>query len=93
MKFNVNDRVQVGSRIGALFQWATVVEVLPSTESRKTLYRVRFDTPVNRDGRRSSSVYLDETLQMTENDTIDECWVDENIIYGPFHDQDSPYYH
>lgn len=86
MTFQIGDRVQVGSRIGAKMACATVVDILPALADRVAMYRVRFDEIVNRDGRRS------ENVAFTQNPR-NECWVDEGLLYGPFHDQNSPYYH
>lgn len=75
----VGDRVQVGSRIGAKLAWGTVVDIIPGNDYRETMYRVRFDVPVNRDGRRS------ETVTITPNPN--ESWIDAPLVYGPFVDQ------
>jgi hypothetical protein len=75
----IGDRVQVGSRIGADPAWAVVVDIIPANDYREALYRVRFDIPVNRDGRRS------EIVTITPNPN--ECWVDEGIVFGPFLEQ------
>lgn len=74
----IGDRVQVGSRIGANPAWGTVVDIIPRGEYRPAMYRVRFDVPTNRDGRRS------EIVTITPNPN--ESWVDEDIVYGPFVD-------
>lgn len=83
----IGDRVQVGSRIGAIHEDAVVVDILPALPDRLAMYRVRFNKPVNRDGRRSSSTYVYPDLQTVEDTTSDECWVDAGIVYGPFVDQ------
>ena len=49
------------------------------------MYRVRFDVPTNRDGRRAEingEVAIEDPQQ-------NECWVDEGIVYGPFIDQNT----
>ena len=81
----IGDRVAVGSRIGAKLAWGTVVAVLPGVGDRVTMYRVRFDVPTNRDGRRAEingKVAIEDPQQ-------NECWVDEGIVYGPFIDQNT----
>ena len=75
----IGDRVQVGSRIGADLAWAVVVDIIPANDYREAMYRVRFDVPVSRDGRRS------EIVTITPNPN--ECWVDESIVFGPFLEQ------
>lgn len=79
----IGDRVQVGSRIGADLAWAVVVNILPAVADRVAMYRVRFDTPTNRDGRRAE---VNGAIAITDPKP-NECWVDEGIIYGPFIDQ------
>ena len=79
----IGDKVQVGSRIGAKMAWGTVVAILPAIGDRVIMYRVRFDVPTNRDGRRAEingEVAIADPQQ-------NECWVDESLIYGPFIDQ------
>lgn len=79
----IGDRVTVGSRIGAKLAWGTVIAILPAIGDRVTMYRVRFDVPTNRDGRRAEingKVAIEDPQQ-------NECWVDEGIVYGPFIDQ------
>ena len=72
MDIKIGDRVQVGSRIGANPALGTVVDIIPEGEYRPAMYRVRFDVPTNRDGRRSEVV----TITPSPN----ECWVDEPLI-------------
>lgn len=70
--YEIGDRVRVGSRIGANPADGVVVDVIPANDYRSAIYRVRFDTPTNRDGRRS------EVVTITPNP--DESWIDEGLI-------------
>lgn len=81
--FKVGDKVEIGSRLGADPAKAVVVEILPEIGDRVAMYRVRFDVPTNRDGRRAE---LDGNVVIADPNP-QECWVDESIIYGPFLDQ------
>ena len=79
----IGDRVQIGSRIGADFAWAVVVNILPEVADRVAMYRVRFDVPTNRDGRRAE---LNGAI-VAADPQPNECWVDEGIVFGPFIEQ------
>lgn len=76
----IGDRVQIGSRIGADFAWAVVVNILPAIADRVALYRVRFDAHTDRDGRRAE---LNEAIAIIDPKP-NECWVDEGVVFGPF---------
>lgn len=70
--YKIGDKVRVGSRIGANSANGVVVDIIPANEYRQAIYRVKFDVPTNRDGRRS------ELVTITPNP--DESWVDEALI-------------
>ena len=78
MDCKVGDRVKVGSRIGIPLMWGTVIDIIPALADRVAMYRIRID---------------DKMTGPTLTPTPNECWIDEGQVYGPFHDQDSPYYH
>lgn len=98
MSFQIGDRVQVGSRFGANLEWATVINIIPGFADRVPMFRVRFDKPVNRDGRRTENMEASIVLAVEQQQdsyfpTTNDCWVDESLLYGPFLDQNSPHYH
>lgn len=76
MDIKIGDRVGVGSRIGADMAYGTVVSVLPAIADRVAMYRVRFDIPTNRDGRRAET-----NGGVIADPQQNECWVDEGMIY------------
>jgi hypothetical protein len=74
---NVGDTVMVGSRIGVREALGEVVAILPAIGNMVTLYRVRFDVPTNRDGRRAEingEVAIADPQQ-------NECWVDASLVW------------
>jgi hypothetical protein len=71
--FQIGDRVQIGSRIGAKMTRGTVTDIIPANDYREAMYRVRCD--------------VTESIAVTLTPNPNEIWVDEGLIYGPFIDQ------
>ena len=68
----IGDRVCTGSRNDTIAR-GVVVDIIPANEYRQAMYRIRFD---------STDEYI---VTLTPNPN--ESWIDEDMVYGPFIDQ------